>query len=255
MTHDVSPLDSAGASFGAGRRLSRRSLLAGLGAGAAAIAVARTGSSAGAVAGQFNEAGIALEQASRVSPPTTTSPTTSTTSSTTTTTSTTSTTSTTVPTDPDSGEIRFPIVVGEDDTCYVGRNFGACRSGCSRRHEGIDIMADQGLDVIAVVDGTLTTRYDDSGSCGGAGNGWKLADSENNVIYKYFHLDSLAEGLEEGDSVTAGQVIGYVGETGTSGVCSTSFNNYHLHFEYRPNDVATDPFDLFERPEHVIFAS
>ena len=218
-------------------RISRRTMITGLGFGAAAIVVARTGGSAGAVAGQVDGPGEALVAAQRV-----------------TTTTTTTTTSTVPPSTVPvaEGEIRFPIIVGEDDDCYVGDNFGACRDGCSRSHEGVDIMADQGLAVIAVVDGVLTNRYDDSGSCGGAGNGWTLTDEENDVDYKFFHLDSHAEGLEEGDSVVAGQIIGYVGETGTSGVCS-EYDNFHLHFEYRPGGSARDSFDLLQRVEHVSF--
>lgn len=219
-------------------RISRRALIAGLGFGAASIAVVKTSGSVGAVAGQVEGAGQALAQAQRV----------------TTTTTTTTVAPTTTGTPPQAGEIPFPIVVGADDDCFVGDNFGACRAGCSRSHEGVDIMADQGLEVIAVADGVLTKRYEDSGACGGAGNGWTLTDEANDVVYKFFHLDSHAEGLEVGDEVTVGQVIGYIGETGTSGVCN-SFDNFHLHFEYRPGDVARDSFDLLERPEHVRFAS
>ena len=232
MTIDATPLDPTESSVRA-PRFSRRSMLAGLGVGAAALTVLKTGESVGAIAGQLNEPGQALASAERVT--------------------TTTTTTTSVP--PSDGEIPFPIIVGEDDSCYVGDNFGACRSNCTRSHEGVDIMADQGLEVIAVADGTLTNRYDDSGSCGGAGNGWTLTDEANDVVYKFFHLDSHAEGLEVGDTVTVGQVIGYVGETGTSGVCSDQFNNYHLHFEYRPGNVARDSFDLLERPETVRFAT
>ena len=238
-------------------------MLVGLGLGAAtgALAVARAGGSAGAAADRLNEAGRALEPATRIPPTTTT---------------------TTVPedgsgddpgNDPDpvdrsryddydpaeieplaAGRVRFPILVAENDTCFVGDNFGACRSGCSRSHEGVDIMADRGLAVIAVVDGTLTKKYEDSGSCGGAGHGWTLNDEANDVVYKFFHLDSHADGLEEGDSVVEGQIIGYIGETGTSGVCSDQYSNYHLHFEYRPGNTAQDSFDLLQQPEHVRFA-
>lgn len=245
-------------------RVSRRKLFAGLGLGAAAVVVGRAGNAAGAVAGQLNVPGQALEQASRI---------TTTTSSTTTTTTTTSTTttSTTVPDDVpiadippvegvpvdlaplQPGQIRFPIISGADDSVYVLDNFGAPRG--SRLHEGVDIMADHRLPVIAVAGGVLTREYEDSGSCSGAGNGWTVTDEANNVAYKYFHLDAHAAGLELGDTVVAGQIIGYVGETGTSGVCSASFSNYHLHFEYRPNNSARDSFDMLQRPEHVVFAS
>ncbi len=221
-------------------RFGRRSLFVGLGLSAVAFAVAKAGDSVGAVAGQLNQPGEALAPAHRVSPPTS---------------STTSTTST-VPkptTPPATREIRFPLVVGEGDTCYVGRNFGAPR-GCCRSHEGLDIMADQGLEVIAVVDGELTKKYVDTGSSSGAGNGWTLTDEAGGVTYKFFHLDSHAEGLAEGDMVTAGQVLGYVGETGTSGA-NSSLDNFHLHFEFRPNNAPSDPFDLLDRPSFVRFSS
>ncbi len=219
-------------------RFARRSLFVGFGLSAAAFAVARAGDSVAAVAGQLNEPGEALAPARRVSPPT-------------------SSTTSTVPTPttpPATREIRFPLVVADGDDCYVGRNFGACRSGCTRSHEGLDIMADQGLEVIAVVDGELTKKYVDTGSTSGAGNGWTLTDEVGGVTYKFFHLDSHAEGLQEGDMVTAGQVLGYVGETGTSGA-NSSLDNFHLHFEYRPNNVPTDPFDLLDRPSFVRFSS
>ena len=169
---------------------------------------------------------------------------------------TTTTTTTVAPFDvPAAGRVAFPVIVGPGDRCHVLDNFGDCRgSGCSRLHEGVDIMADRGLPVRAVVSGRLTKRYEDYGSCGGAGNGWTLHDADADVTYKFFHLDRHADGLEQGDEVVAGQIIGYVGETGTSGVCSATSHNYHLHFEYRPGNVARDSFDLLERPEHVTFA-
>ena len=219
-------------------RLTRRHLLGGLGA---ALGLGAVAASVGVVRAQesgisrLTDAADALEPAVRIDPPDTAPP-------------------------PDvhvsdvaEGEIRFPIVVGEDDSCYVGRNFGACRgTGCSRSHEGVDMMADRGLPVIATVDGRLTKRYDDRGLLYGAGNGWTLRDEVNQVTFKFFHLDRHAEGLEVGDEVVAGQVIGYVGNTGTSGAHTDT--NYHLHFEYRPDDVARDSFDLLQRPEHVRFA-
>ena len=219
------------------RRLSRRHLLGGLGA---ALGLGAVAASVGAVRAQevgvsrLVEAADALEPAVRLAPPDTPPP------------------ADVYGSDVPAGRIRFPIVVGPDDSCYVGRNFGACRgTGCSRSHEGVDMMADRGLPVIATVAGRLTKRYEDYGSTGGAGNGWTLYDASTDVTFKFFHLDRHSEGLETGDEVVAGQVIGYVGNTGTSGAYSNS--NYHLHFEYRPGNVARDSFDLLERPEHVRF--
>ena len=140
---------------------------------------------------------------------------------------------------PPPGRIAFPIDAADD--CSASDNFGDPR-GSSRRHEGLDIIGSRERAVYAVATGRLTQRYDDRGLTYGAGNGWKLHDEENDVVFKYFHLDRHEAGLAEGDLVQFGDIIGYVGNTGTSGVPSDS--NYHLHFEYRPNNVARDPRPL-----------
>jgi murein DD-endopeptidase MepM/ murein hydrolase activator NlpD len=148
------------------------------------------------------------------------------------------------------GRIMFPVDAQE--SCWVSDNFGECRgSGCSRSHEGLDISGSRGADLYAVVTGRLTKQYVDSGLTYGAGNGWTLEDEENNITYKYFHMATHAEGLAVGDIVTQGDVIGTVGNTGTSGANSDS--NYHLHFEYRPNNVAQDPLPLLVRPDNCTF--
>lgn len=218
-------------------QMSRRRLLGGAGAalGVGAFALLLDSARAETRMAEFNVAGEALEPAVRVPPPTTT---------------TTSTTTTTVPT-PD-GQIMFPIVVGPDDFCWVSDSFGDCRgASCSRLHEGVDIMADLGLPVRAPVAGRLTKRYDDYGASSGAGNGWTLLNADESITYKFFHLDRHEDGLEVDDEVEAGQIIGYVGNTGTSGVSSGT--NHHLHFEYRPDNDPIDSFDLLERAEHVDF--
>jgi hypothetical protein len=223
-------------------RLSRRRMLFGGAVGMSALALGRLGSgSAGAVGGELNEPGSALETAFRVNPPTTTTIPTSTT-----------TTTTEPTTELGEGEILFPIVVGPDDSCFLNNNFGACRSGCSRRHEGTDIMADHLLPIRAVAAGVLTKKYVDSGSTSGAGNGWTLYEASTNITYKFFHMDHHEVGLEAGDTVEVGQIIGAVGNTGTSG--TNSGTNYHLHFEYRPGNIAQNAYNLLQRAPNVSFA-
>lgn len=169
---------------------------------------------------------------------------------TTTTTTVPPTTTTTLP-PPPPGQIAFPIDAQPD--CWISDNFGDCRgSGCSRLHEGLDIMGSKGADLYAVATGRLTTKYVATpGRTYGAGNGWTLYDEENDVVYKYFHMATHTPGLEEGDIVQFGDVIGTVGNTGTSG--ANSDTNYHLHFEYRPGNVAKDPRPLLVRPANCTF--
>ena len=219
-------------------RLSRRGLIVAAAAGVGAYGLTRTTAAQGGVLGALSQPGQALEPAVRVP-------------ITTTTTTTTVPPTTTIPLG--EGEILFPIVASEGDSVFVLDNFGDCRgSGCSRSHEAVDIMADQGLPLQAVANGVLTKKYVDSGLTYGAGHGWTLTDEENDVVYKYFHMDSHEPGLEEGDEVEVGQIIGYVGETGTSGAGNPS-SNFHCHFEYRPGNVAQDPFHILQRPPHVDF--
>lgn len=160
------------------------------------------------------------------------------------------TTTTTLPPVPD-GQIMFPIDARPGD-CWISDNFGDCRgTNCSRRHEGLDIAGNRDADLLAVVTGRLTYKYVDRGLTYGAGHGWTLYDETTDVTYKYFHMGSHAEDLAVGDVVQQGSVIGTVGNTGTSGANSDS--NYHLHFEYRPGNVAQDPRPLLVRHPNCIF--
>lgn len=220
------------------RNLSRRQLIvASLGAvaGIGAVGFAASAQSVG----QFSQAAgpltdDELQPAERILPTTTT-----------TVAPTTTTTTLPPPPPPGDGQIMFPIDIQGDD-CWISDNFGDCRgTNCSRRHEGLDIQGNRGADLLAVVTGRLTKRYVDRGLTYGAGHGWTLYDETTDITYKYFHMGSHAEGLEVGDIVEQGQVIGTVGNTGTSGAHSDS--NYHLHFEYRPGNVAQDPRPLMVR--------
>lgn len=130
------------------------------------------------------------------------------------------------------GKLLFPVDAGSD--CYILDNFGDGRG--NRLHEGLDIMGSSGRPVLAVVAGTLTKRYTNTGT---AGWGWTLFDGATNTTYKYFHLAEDPNGLVEGSTVAAGAVLGFVGSSGTS-----SPDNIHLHFEVRPNNVAIDPLPL-----------
>lgn len=144
-----------------------------------------------------------------------------------------------------SGEgLLFPI--DPQPRCVVADNFGGnSKQFGSGSHRGVDIAADQGQAVYAVEDGFLYRQFTD----GSPGLGWGLW-SDTDVKYRYFHLDSFAEGLEVGDRVTRGQVIGSVGDTGNA-----AEGGDHLHFEVRPGPhpqfgsvPAVDPFPLLDIP-------
>ena len=77
-------------------------------------------------------------------------------------------------------------------------------------HEGCDVMAATGTPLVAVEDGVLTS-YGGSDPLGGLSVFLKGASG---YTYYYAHLSAFAPGLSQGDTVTAGQVVGFVGSTG-----------------------------------------
>ncbi|MEO6571467.1 MAG: M23 family metallopeptidase [Ilumatobacteraceae bacterium] len=134
--------------------------------------------------------------------------------------------------------VRFPI--DPSPMCEVFNNFGGySKAGRPFGHEGVDIGAHVGQAVYAVDDGVLYRAFTDLSSA--AGLGWGLR-SDADVVYRYYHLASVVDGLAEGDRVTAGQLIGTVGDTGNA-----SPGGWHLHFEVRPGPQpvygAADPVD------------
>lgn len=96
-------------------------------------------------------------------------------------------------------------------------------------HRALDILAPRGTAVLASDAGQVfKLRSNPSG-----GTTIYVLDRDQRFIYYYAHLERYREGLEEGMSLEAGDVIGYVGTTGNAppGVP-------HLHFQimhYRPD--------------------
>ena len=157
----------------------------------------------------------------------------------------TTTTTTTVPIEPPGpGEILFPLVLGNDWTCYVLDNFGDTRGRCcGYYHKAVDIMADLGTPQVAVVDGVLSYRHEANTF------GWTL-EGDDGSRYRYFHNTEDPVGWSLGDRVQQGDVIGYTGDSGTSA------GNYHLHFEYYPAgspETPVDPFDILQRVPGATF--
>ncbi len=102
-------------------------------------------------------------------------------------------------------------------------DFGAGRH--QGGHQGNDIMAER-VPVRAVVNGTVTRANRVESGLGGIYI-W-LQDTAGNDFY-YAHLTSINAGIEPGVPVTAGQLLGVVGNTGDARYGAT-----HLHFEIRP---------------------
>jgi murein DD-endopeptidase MepM/ murein hydrolase activator NlpD len=132
------------------------------------------------------------------------------------------------------GPYVFPVL----GSASFGDTWGAARSDVGWHH-GVDIFAPRGAPLAAVADGVLLSV------------GWNriggrrlwLRDRAGNFFY-YAHLSRFAPLAVDGARVTAGTVIGFVGNTGDA-----AGGPYHLHFEIHPAsllsvgyDGAVDPF-------------
>ena len=110
-------------------------------------------------------------------------------------------------------------------------DFGASRSfGFARKHLGHDMMGGLGTPIVAVEGGVVEAmgwnRY----------GGWRIGirsfDSKRYYYYAHLQKDKpFAEGLQVGDLVQAGDLIGFMGRTGYSDKENTNnIETVHLHF-------------------------
>lgn len=122
-----------------------------------------------------------------------------------------------------------PIAAGYGYSHYD--DFGVSRSyGFQRRHLGNDLMGSLGTPIIAVEGGTVEALgWNQYG-------GWRVGirSFDRHRYYYYAHLRKdtpFAPGLEVGDTVQAGDVIGFMGRTGYSTRENVNnINIVHLHF-------------------------
>ena len=108
----------------------------------------------------------------------------------------------------------------------TGETTGYCGSG--KPHTGIDFAAPTGTPIYAAHDGVIVKTYDNGTNCYGSCNstqavgiGFRI-DNQDGTISMYMHM-SKRENLSRGTSVKAGQLLGYVGNTGSS-------TGPHLHY-------------------------
>lgn len=130
-----------------------------------------------------------------------------------------------------SGSFVFPV---QGPHSYID-SWGAPRSG-GRTHKGTDILAPRGTPVVACVTGTISRTSPTDSGLGGI---TIYLRGNDGYTYYYAHLDGIAGGISSGVSVSAGQLIGWVGSTGNAG--STN----HLHFcAYTSGGVAVNPYSI-----------
>lgn len=115
----------------------------------------------------------------------------------------------------------------------VADTFGAPR-GRDRTHQGVDIFAARGTDVLSATRGIVSSVRE--GGLGGR-QVWVLGPAGQR--HYYAHLDDWAPGLAEGDVVAEGSVLGSVGDTGNARGTPP-----HLHYGIYASDGAIDPLPL-----------
>jgi murein DD-endopeptidase MepM/ murein hydrolase activator NlpD len=115
----------------------------------------------------------------------------------------------------------------------------------SRPHEAADLLAPRNTPVHAVEGGTIAKLFISKQG----GLTIYQFDPSGQICYYYAHLDHYADGLHEGQTLSAGDVIGYVGTTGNAPP-----NTPHLHFAVFELSAdrqwwkgrAVDPYPLFK---------
>jgi peptidoglycan LD-endopeptidase LytH len=128
--------------------------------------------------------------------------------------------------------LRMPVV-GLSPSALED-SWGAPRDGGTRSHQGIDIFAPRGTELIAVADGVISYIGDQpkGGHC-------LWLTTENGASFYYAHLDRWAPGLYEGMEVQSGDLLGFVGNTGNAITTPC-----HLHFGVHEDDRPVNPYPL-----------
>ena len=154
-------------------------------------------------------------------------------------------------------KIVFPVL----GTVTYTDDFGSPRAGGA--HQGIDILAPKRSLALAAEAGKVEfwTRSASAGCM-------LYLHGQSGTDYDYIHLNNdltlkndnrgkcvpgtaYAKGLKDGAKVAAGQVIGYVGDSGDANGLHA-----HLHFELHPNaKSAVDPYPWLQRATHLLFSA
>jgi murein DD-endopeptidase MepM/ murein hydrolase activator NlpD len=148
------------------------------------------------------------------------------------------------------GEFVMTRFIHEDPFDGFSNTWGAGRSG-GRRHQGTDVIAPKGTPVLAVADGFVEAMED------GRRSGYyvRLRHADGWESW-YIHLNNdtpgtddgaggpsgaFAADLEVGSFVAAGEIIGYVGDSGNA-----ESRVSHTHFELQHNGRYLNPYPYLD---------
>ncbi len=119
----------------------------------------------------------------------------------------------------DAAGLRVPVA--GVSRALLQDNWGDPREDGARAHHGTDILAPRGTPVVAAAAGRVAKLFESERG----GTTVYVRSPRRRWTYYYAHLAAYAPGLHEGQVVKAGDVLGYVGDTGDAGA-----GNFHLHF-------------------------
>ena len=138
----------------------------------------------------------------------------------------------------------FPVPLSYRSEITFQDDYNAKRA--DKFHEGCDIMDSLNvpgrIPVVSATDGIVTNI------------GWLYLGgyrigitSDNKIYYYYAHLDSYANGIKVGDKIVAGQLIGFMGNTGEGEEGTRGKFPVHLHFGIytgmdNADEKAVDPY-------------
>lgn len=138
--------------------------------------------------------------------------------------------------------------VSYEDSWYAHRSYGG-----SRNHEGTDLMASNNtpgyFPIISITDGIVEKMgWLEQG-------GYRIGiRSESGAYFYYAHMDTFAPELKIGDLVIAGQLLGFMGDTGYGPEGTRGRFDVHLHLGiYVISDgieMSVNPYWILKTLEH-----
>ena len=136
------------------------------------------------------------------------------------------------------GALQWPLTIPGTITSQFGYRTDPI-TGEASYHSGTDIAAPEGSPILAATDGTVTIA--NALDSWGGGYGYYIRiDHGNGLETLYAHCSAIC--VTVGQQVQAGQVIGYVGQTGRA-------TGNHLHFEVYQNGQRGDAMAYFAAQE------
>lgn len=132
------------------------------------------------------------------------------------------------------GDFIWPVPSSKKISSHFGKRG-------SRKHEGIDIPARSGSNILAARDGKVIF----SGRMRGYGN---VVVIKHDGGYHTVYAHNKRNYARKGQSVSTGEVIALVGNTGRS-------TGSHLHFEVRKNNVNQNPMAYYKKSSGRTIAS